>query len=892
MTSTEATTKNFLFSVVIPIYNCGEYLPDAMESLVNQTIGFNDNIQVILVNDGSTDNSKDVCLQYCSKYPDNVSYYEQPNSGVSAARNLGMKHIQGEYVNFLDADDKWQNDVFVKAERMFRKHPEIDVIGVRQHNFEASNDYPALDYKFDKDKIVDIFNSYDHIQLSVTSAFFRFESLKDTQFDTNIKYSEDSKFIFEILCKKENLGIISSSEHLYRKRATGSSAIQGKSTNIEWYTTTPELCYKWAINKSIKKYGYVIPYVQYYIMYDYQWRCKEHIPSAVYNTIIDKYLKITKELISYIDDNIILEQKNMYAEYKFEFLKLKYGDNAYNNLTYRHHRLYYNNLYLSNIRHKGAICLNSLSIDNDQINISGTFNTYLPQSAYKLYAVINKIKFPVCFVETDVNTRYFFNRPFISNLGFQITTNRKTFKSLSFKLIYDNYYQSNMPFSSGPQFNLEMDTGLFYTKLGRIYFCKGRKITCAKRTRRNQLAAYCRCDKWLRSEKRNDIRRLRLSIIIHRHLLQLTNREIWLFSDRANAANDNGAALFEYVCKHRSKNIIPIFIISKESPDYKKMKAIGKVSDYGTKRHKKLFLLATKNISSQADDWVTNPYGVDIKWVRDIVRSDFIFLQHGIIMNDLSSWLSMFSKNIVKFCCASKPEYQSITSNAKYSFGKDIVKLTGLARYDKLKSNPKREIIIAPTWRRSLASPIDLSSGVRAYSNKFKSSYFFQFYNSLINDPHILSTLKKNNFRIKFLLHHTLTANAKDFAYDKSIVELITNADYSKYFSRGDLLVTDYSSVAFDFAYLYKPVIYTQFDKEDFFAGQIYNQGYYSYEKDGFGPVCYNYESTVKAICQQIENGCKMSKKYRGRVNKTFAYHDNNNCKRILEMILSNKENR
>ncbi len=238
------------------------------------------------------------------------------------------------------------------------------------------------------------------------------------------------------------------------------------------------------------------------------------------------------------------------------------------------------------------------------------------------------------------------------------------------------------------------------------------------------------------------------------------------------------------------------------------------------------------------------------------------------------------------------PEYQSITSNAKYGFDKNVVKLTGFARYDKLRSSPKRELIIAPTWRRNIASLVDQSSGVRPYSSKLKNSYFYKFYNDLINDPRILSTLKEYDFHAKFLLHHAFTANAQDFTYDNSLVELVTDADYSKYFRDGNLLITDYSSVAFDFAYLYKPVIYTQFDKEDFFAGQIYNQGYYSYEKDGFGPVCYNYESTVKAICQQIENGCKMSKKYRGRVNKTFAYHDNNNCKRILEMILSNKENR
>lgn len=892
MTSTETTTKKFLFSVVIPIYNCGEYLPDAMESLVNQTIGFNDNIQVILVNDGSTDNSKDVCLQYCSKYPDNVSYYEQPNSGVSAARNLGMKYAHGEYINFLDADDKWQNDVFKKATKMFRKHPEIDVIGVRQHNFEASNDYPALDYKFDRDKVVDIFNNYDHIQLSSASAFFRADQIKDIKFDTRVKYSEDSKFILEVLCKKERLGIIASSEYMYRKRIASTSAIQNKDTDPDWYIATPQLCYKWAINKSIEKYGHVIPYVQYYIMYDYQWRAKVRIPSIISTSVVEEYIKITKELISYIDDCIILEQRNMWAEYKFEFLKLKYGNKAYDNITYRRHKIYYNNIYLSNIRNKSALRLSSFRVDTKDITISGTFNSYLPNADYKLYATINGSDKQIDLIPTNLNVRYFFGRPFISDYGFNVSIDRRKFKSLSFRLLYKDIYMSNMPFKSGDQFGMEMCTGLFYTAMGKIYTCKGRNIICIKRTRHNRMMAYRKCSHWLKLKHRSDIRILRLNVMICKRLLHIFHKQIWLFSDRPKAANDNGVALFEYTCKHRPNNVIPVFILSKTSSDYKAVKNIGKVVSYGTRGHKKLFLLATKNISSQADDWITNPYGEDIEYVKDLVHSDFVFLQHGITMNDLSSWLSAFSKNIAKFCCSSMPEYQSITSNAKYGFDKNVVKLTGFARYDKLRSSPKRELIIAPTWRRNIASLVDQSSGVRPYSSKLKNSYFYKFYNDLINDPRILSTLKEYDFHAKFLLHHAFTANAQDFTYDNSLVELVTDADYSKYFRDGNLLITDYSSVAFDFAYLYKPVIYTQFDKEDFFAGQIYNQGYYSYEKDGFGPVCYNYESTVKAICQQIENGCKMSKKYRGRVNKTFAYHDNNNCKRILEMILSNKENR
>ena len=98
--------------MVIPIYNTGRYLEETFESVIGQTIGFEKHIQMILVNDGSTDNSEEICLRYKEKYPQNIVYVKQENGGVSAARNTGMKYVRGKYVNFLDSDDKWEKHAF------------------------------------------------------------------------------------------------------------------------------------------------------------------------------------------------------------------------------------------------------------------------------------------------------------------------------------------------------------------------------------------------------------------------------------------------------------------------------------------------------------------------------------------------------------------------------------------------------------------------------------------------------------------------------------------------------------------------------------------------------------------------------------------------------------
>lgn len=114
-----------------------------------------------------------------------------------------------------------------------------------------------------------------------------------------------------------------------------------------------------------------------------------------------------------------------------------------------------------------------------------------------------------------------------------------------------------------------------------------------------------------------------------------------------------------------------------------------------------------------------------------------------------------------------------------------------------------------------------------------------------------------------------------------------SNTEYKKVFAESSLILTDYSSAIFDFAYLQKPVIYSQFDAEEFFAGDhMYVKGYFDYERDGFGEVESDLEGTVDRIIEYMENGCQLKDKYRERVDNFFLYHDQNNCQRVYEKIV------
>ena len=118
--------KCFVFSVIIAIYNTGRYLDDSIGSLLNQTIGL-DKIQIILVNDGSTDNSEEICLKYQKNYSNNIIYIKIEHGGVSKARNVGLDYARGEFINFLDADDKWDSQALRYVLSFFRNYTNVDL---------------------------------------------------------------------------------------------------------------------------------------------------------------------------------------------------------------------------------------------------------------------------------------------------------------------------------------------------------------------------------------------------------------------------------------------------------------------------------------------------------------------------------------------------------------------------------------------------------------------------------------------------------------------------------------------------------------------------------------------------------------------------------------------
>jgi CDP-glycerol glycerophosphotransferase (TagB/SpsB family)/glycosyltransferase involved in cell wall biosynthesis len=866
------------FSIVTAVYNTEDYVSDAIDSVINQSIGFKDNVQLILVNDGSTDKSGEICKEYRDKYPNNIVYIEKENGGVSSARNRGLRKVKGKYVNFLDSDDKLSKNTLKEVWKFFEKHyDEIDFVSIPTKFFGASTTEHQLNYKYDKKGVFNILENPSYILFFINSAFIKHDIARKYKFDERVHYTEDAKYIHDILFENPTYGILNTTFYLYRKRENEGSAIQTSTKRKTWYLDTPQHVYLYILKEAKEKFGEIPEYFQNLIAYDMQFRMKTCTLSALSKEEQEKYLNTLQKIYSYINDDIIFEQKHSYTEHKLLALSIKYGlsiEELYQQFEYEDGDIYLKDREIVPF-HKNICKITNIRIHNNKAHFTGFVRTLFSVKEVDLFLYTNEEYQKVELKQLENFSIKALDRTIFPAYSFEFSINLKddTIVQLRF---------SNNDFDLASY--IEMYKGLKSNYLvinDHILKFNHRSFVIRDKNHFSlfKLESYYFF---------NLLKNKKLNVIWKRLLYRIgkifKNKPLWVFIERPTKGGDNAQALFEYSTKQKD-NIKKVFIIDKKSEDYEKIKKVGKVIPWKSFRHLLLFLRADKLISSHANDFIINPFGRLRKYYYDLYSFDYIFLQHGITKDDISSWLNRYDKDIRLFITAAKPEYKSILEY-DYGYKKDEVLLSGFPRYDKLENKTKKKILIMPTWRHYLATPID-KDGLNVRNPNFITSKYFKFYNSLINNKRLIKKLQKTGYKIKLCLHPSSIPNADDFTQNPTVDISKTICNYAKEFKEGALLITDYSSVAFDFAYLRKPVIYSHFDADKFFSNHIYERGYFDYEKDAFGPVCYNLEETIAQTIKAIDRDFKLKNKYKYRINNFFEYKDKNNSKRVYDAILN-----
>ena len=361
-------------------------------------------------------------------------------------------------------------------------------------------------------------------------------------------------------------------------------------------------------------------------------------------------------------------------------------------------------------------------------------------------------------------------------------------------------------------------------------------------------------------------------------VLRKTNRDyrrLWLVMERGFDARDNGYWFFRYL-RERQPQINVCFVIDPDSPDYSRVSQLGRTVRWRSLKHYLMYLAADMLIGTHVQP--ASPDLVAFYHLRRIgirPRGRQAFLQHGIIGNKMKMMLYPGLK-VDFFAGGGKMEYDYLIS--EYGFPEGVIQYTGLCRFDNLiRGNaPAGEILVMPTWRGA-----DYPRG-----EQFYGTAFYRQFQSLLENPRLVSLLEERDLRLVFYPHIELQDELDKFrpASERIILAGWKDYDVQTLLMRCSLLVTDYSSVFFDAGYMEKPVIYYQFDMEDF-RKYHYQEGYFSAEKHGFGPVASTEEALINAIYECAGNDFRMEEKYRDRLKAFFPVRDGKNCERVYEAV-------
>ena len=355
------------------------------------------------------------------------------------------------------------------------------------------------------------------------------------------------------------------------------------------------------------------------------------------------------------------------------------------------------------------------------------------------------------------------------------------------------------------------------------------------------------------------------------------SKQIWLVMERGYEAQDNAWHFFKYL-KTTHPEIDARFAIVKSSPDYIANLAEYKsnVVEYGSLRYFIVLFNSSYLISTHLQ---TYAYFKSIySWLSHSIfdiKAKKVFLQHGVLHNFPPSF--EYPKiDVQLFISGAQNEYRLLTTVFKYP--PEIAQYTGLARFDNLfEYQKKRQVLIMPTWRAKYAG----------YSKKaFEQTDFFVAYKELLTDSDLLNTLNQYGYEILFYNHYEFQKYNQSFEAvcgekvkmvrfgEKKVQELLKDAS---------LLVTDYSSVYYDFFYMKKPILFFKLNKEEFEASQ-YGVDYD--DPNDFGYVSYSVRATVNSIISLIKNNCLFENRFIEHHTRIFTKYDQNNCKRVFDAIV------
>lgn len=315
------------YSIIVPIYNTGKYLHNCLNSIIKQTVN---DFEVILIDDGSTDESYSICDEFARK-DKRFKVIHKKNEGVSAARNIGLEISQGEWICFVDSDDEVEPEWLENFEHNIKKDTDIVIQGASVIEDNATREIQFPNKIYSKNNIADLISYWQRIEPDMGSLWtkaIRSSIVKKNNilFNTDLKHYEDWVFFTYCLLYIRNVVTINKKGYIYNHCNSTLTRKNNNSANAEWRLKVFKVRYEVAQQlKNVDEYAYWI----------YMEKISQLMMQTIYQIYKEKYpkskrLEILKEF-SRMDIN----------PNKFTF------KNKIINLLYHHKRIELSDIMLS-----------------------------------------------------------------------------------------------------------------------------------------------------------------------------------------------------------------------------------------------------------------------------------------------------------------------------------------------------------------------------------------------------------------------------------------------------------------------------------------------------------------------------------------------------------------
>jgi hypothetical protein len=446
-------------------------------------------------------------------------------------------------------------------------------------------------------------------------------------------------------------------------------------------------------------------------------------------------------------------------------------------------------------------------------------------------------------------------------------------------------YSARMQLTYGPYGHLAR--GRFrYWRVGGLKFVAGpRSVAFSRQSPLRLIADEAMLVGRLLLSARRENRRAALTRLAYRITRPYYRRHpVWLVHDKMFSAGDCGEYMYRHLEEHRA-GFVPYYAVNSDAPEVAGLRARGsRLVHPGTLHHRLVYLHAQVLMTTHADPAAYNGLGGrEGTHYRDLFSARVVCIQHGLTMQDIARIMHRSHAGIERYYCASRHEVDNLL-RPEYGYSTEQIALTGIPRFDGLRSKPGRRVLIAPTWLPELAGAATALNERRPPSPDFLDTPFFRMYADLLTDSRLLACASETGYSIDFALHPYLASNAEALSqhlFKDSCTRVVVpgvDSPYETLLEDADLMVTDFSGVQYDFAYMGKPVVY-------FHPVELpsqYGHGAMDYESMGFGEIATTVDALVEVLCDYLRRDCAISGTYRARIDAFFEYRDDRNCERIL----------